>query len=310
MKNSLLKSRLKVLGFFALLITFTVLFQAEGAVGITLAVGPYIVVDVKKSLSGGAAQNKKPYVIYYRVKDLVTSSLKRDEKGVLIPQDIVCLPGKYGFKVYGTIDKTAPKHMTDGDTDSKSFQHSLGQEIPGDDLEVDEFLFNNLNEDLIAVTGECDGEYEKVIGTPCHPLQINPESLDDSTGKKTMLKCEGVGRTRFPIGRYAGTHTLAEPLALIAQDDLTPSVDDGPGQYQLQDNTQATAITTLDDAEDGFIYTLLGSGGAFPSSIAAGNDFILQGGVTWNAAAGTQISFRAIDIGNGDFNFIETSRTV
>lgn len=310
MKNSLLKSRLKVLGFFVLLITFTVLFQAEGAVGITLVAGPYVVVDVKKSLSGGAAQNKKPYAIFYRVDDTVISSFKRDQKGVLIAQDIQCLPGKYGFKVYGTIDKTAPKHMTDGETDAKSFQHQLGFEIPGDDLEVDEFLFNNLNKDFIVAVGECEGEYEKVIGTPCHPLQINPESLDDSTGKKTMLKMEGVGRTKYPIGRYAGNHTLATPLAVIAQDDLTPSVDDGPGQYQLQDNTQATAITTLDDAQDGFIYTLLGSGGLFPSSIASGNDFILQGGVTWNAAAGTQISFRAIDIGGGSFNFIETSRTV
>lgn len=280
-----------------------------GVEGVGLAMATYIPIDVLKTVGGGSPQNKKDMVTFYRLEDLVQDSLARDDKGVYIAQNIVCQAGKYGIKFYGTIDKTAPGYTTEGETDARGLIHALAMEHPGDSLELNEWIVNNLNQNIIAVVHECGAAYDKVLGTPCHPLQIAPQEQDDSTAKKTMLNLTGVGRTRFTPGRYDGTHTYAAPLATIADDDTSPSVSAGTGQYQLSENTAATEITTLDDATHGESYTLLGTGGQYASTIPSGNDFQLKDGVTWTAAVGAAITFKAFKNAGAGFTFIEISRS-
>ncbi|AEV34160.1 hypothetical protein Oweho_3209 [Owenweeksia hongkongensis DSM 17368] len=280
-----------------------------GAEGVSYAMAGYIAVDVFKTVGGGAPKNKKDMVTFYKLDEIVQSSLERDEKGVLIPQNIQCKPGKYATRFYGTIDKTAPGYTTEGETDARGLIHALAMEHPGDSLELNEWVVNNLNQNIIAVVHECGSDYDKVLGTPCHPLQIVPQGQDDSTAKKTMLNLAGVGRTSLPPGKYSGTHTYSAPLATIADDDTSPSVSEGSGQYQLSENTAATEITTLDDAVHGESYTLLGTGGANASTIPSGNDFQLKDGVTWTAAEGASITFTAFKNAGAGFNFIELSRS-
>lgn len=306
-----MKKFLKKNGFFLLVLTATILggIMELSALDVAaiVAAGPYVLVNVTKQ--SGSPTNKKDKVVLYKLDDLVQSSLARDDKGVYIPQNIQCLPGKYGIEVYGTIDKTAPGYSAEGETDTRGLKHTLAFEHPGDSLEINEYITNGLNDNWIAVTQECGSNMKKVVGTPCHPLQMVPTGQDNAEAKKHMLNFEGVGRTQFTPGKYDGTLPLDSPKATIPDDDTSPSVAQGEGQYQLSENTAATGITTLDDAQDGLSYTLLGTGGANASTIAAGNDFELKDGVTWTASQGAQITFKAFKNGANSFVFVELSRS-
>ena len=70
----------------------------------------------------------------------------------------------------------------------------------------------------------------------------------------------------------------------------------------------ADTITTMTGASNSGVYTFLGSGGTYPSLISSANDFILAGGVSWSALAGTSITFKAFNVGAGTWKFIEQSR--
>ncbi len=62
-------------------------------------------------------------------------------------------------------------------------------------------------------------------------------------------------------------------------DDTTPSVD-GADTFVTNANTQATAITALDDAVKGVVYTIYGNGSTNASTIANSGNFVLTAAMT------------------------------
>ncbi|MCX6270507.1 MAG: hypothetical protein NTU44_04665 [Bacteroidetes bacterium] len=67
-------------------------------------------------------------------------------------------------------------------------------------------------------------------------------------------------------------------------------------------------ITALNNPVDGYVYTLLGSGGTYPGTIATGGNFILASGTGWTATAGAKLQLKAFKDGASTFKFIELSR--
>jgi hypothetical protein len=90
-------------------------------------------------------------------------------------------------------------------------------------------------------------------------------------------------------------------LAFVA-DDTTPSVAGGV-EFQTNENTKATAITTLDDAVVGKTYTIYGAGTTNASTIANSGNFTLTADMT--LSAGKSITLIALAGGK----FAEISRT-
>jgi len=68
-------------------------------------------------------------------------------------------------------------------------------------------------------------------------------------------------------------------------------------------------ITTLSNATNKGVYTLVGSGGSNPASVTATDDFVLSGAVEWTGDAGATLTVRAYAQAGGEFLFIEESRT-
>ena len=127
----------------------------------------------------------------------------------------------------------------------------------------------------------------------------------DNTGKFSLLSADwepAVGDTITLVKRADGkffevARTTAAAAALVfTADDTTPSVEDGT-EFVIGANTQATAITKLDDATVGTIYTIYGAGSTYASTIANSGNFILTDAVT--LSSGKWIKLMAID--NGKF---------
>lgn len=74
------------------------------------------------------------------------------------------------------------------------------------------------------------------------------------------------------------TAATSDALAFTA-DDTTPSVD-GATVFVTDVNTEATAITALDDAVVGVIYTIHGAGSTYASTIANSGNFVLTAAMT------------------------------
>lgn len=73
--------------------------------------------------------------------------------------------------------------------------------------------------------------------------------------------------------------TEASSVGAFANDDATPSVS-GATQWQTGANTQATAITTFDNAVVGNTYTIYGNGSTNASTIANAGNFKLTAAMT------------------------------
>ena len=132
----------------------------------------------------------------------------------------------------------------------------------------------------------------------------------DNTGKFSLLGADwepAVGDTITLVKRSDGkffevARTTAAAAALtFTADDTTPSVEDGT-EFVIGANTQATAITKLDDATVGTIYTIYGAGTTYASTIANSGNFILTAAAT--LSDGKWIKLMAIDNGK----FAEISR--
>lgn len=309
MKNQ--KTIFTVLGCIAVLLSVASALDLEllGA-GLSMA-GAYLPVGVGKPTGNpGVPGDKDPYIVVFKVQDAVRESLQRDGKSVLIPQNIQMKPGKHMIQLYTTVNTLQPSHTGEGEPDAMGFTHGLAFDHPGQELEILEFQQNWIGEDVIVMVGNCSGTKKKVYGTPCAPLQITPSGVNDDTKNAARFSLASKNRSKFVPGIYEGTLTLEEVMATVAADEETVDVSTGSGQYQLTTGTAAPiSISGLDNPVHNGIYSLLGSGGAFPSVVEAGATFILKDGTDWNAVAGSQLTLKAYKNAPAAFVFIEHSRS-
>lgn len=237
----------------------------------------------------------------------------RDDNKVAMVGNIVMQDGKYVTKMQVTNSKTSTPLGSEGDEDNVSLNSLPEFSFPGWTLDAEELFANWLNKSMAVGVrvGACEGDspFYRIFGTPCAPLSLLPEGQNDNDAAVLMPKFQQFQKTRNMPGRYYGTFTFAT-VNNVAADTTAIDVTAGEGEYQLVDNTGATVITDLENASTGSRYTLIGSGGSNPATIQAANaNFVLAGGVDWQALAGTTITFEAFDAGGGDHIFVEKSRT-
>lgn len=274
----------------------------------------FVKVNIPKSTKGaaGAPQGKDTDIVLFDWADVVYTPT-RDANGVKMVGAFQFKPGKYAIKIYGTSSTINLPRNSEGEEDSMGFTALPEFSHPGSPLEIEEFIANMTNRALgVAVrVGDCEGTeepYYKVYGSKCNPLNLMVEGQDNNEGVKDLIKFQQFRRSQSVPGRYYGTFTFDE-AELVPADATVVDVAAGSGEYQLQNNAMATALTNLTNAVHQGTYTLIGSGGTNPATIAAGGNFILAGAVDWQGVAGARITLKAYDQGAGTFVFFEQSRS-
>lgn len=140
---------------------------------------------------------------------------------------------------------------------------------------------------------------------------MTPSRLNDDAKKAVRFVVAGKTRSKFVPAEYEGTLTLEDVKATVAQDSATVDVSNGSGEYQLTDGSAAPiTITDLTNAVHRGVYTLLGSGGTYPSEVDVDATFILKDGTNWTATSGSSITLKAFKAGASDIVFFEISRSV
>ena len=131
----------------------------------------------RKSVNAGRPAGKKKYIILFRWADVAT--YERDEKGVNVT-GLSLQTGKKPIGVYATSSSVNVYHTSEGDEDARGFIHHVDFEHPGSTLEFDEFVNNNINEQLGAIVVDCGADEALIAGTPCAPLGISQDNSENS----------------------------------------------------------------------------------------------------------------------------------
>ena len=262
----------------------------------------------KGSDNSGKGGDKKDKVTLIDADDILGDFPTRDDKGVVITDDIVMKPGTYAVDFYATQDSIKLTSKGEGEMDAKGIIQGLEFSFPGDPTELLEARQYWMNRNCYAIVHRCSTNKKVLAGAPCALLQLTFNAEDTKDGNKTTFTLASAQKGP-ELADYQGTITYDTVTGTIAADDASPSVASGEGQYQLTDGSAAAvALTTLDNAVDGKVYTLLGSGGTYPSTIGTANDFVLKNGTAWTAISGARITFRAFKSGASTWKFFEQSR--
>ncbi|TQI72275.1 hypothetical protein JM79_3232 [Gramella sp. Hel_I_59] len=276
----------------------------------------YVKINVLKSALGGAigaSEGKDNHIVIWDWDD-VKNAPGRDSKKIKMPGQFLFKENKYAILMYATSTTIDLPRSSDGEEDNISVTSLPQFRYPGSPLEIEEFFANWTGRSIgVAVkVGSCDGgeAFYRVFGTKCKPLSLMFEGQNNNDGTSDLVKFQQFGKSNLLPGRYYGTFTFDE-AELVDQDTATPDVLAGSGEYQLQANTVPTAITALSNPVHGGVYTLIGSGGANASTIAAAEEKIfLLGGVDWTADAGARITLKAYEHTEGSFIFLEQARSI
>ncbi len=227
-----------------------------------------------------------------------------DEKGVVIVDDIVMKPGRYGYCIYmtpGTIEVTS---AAEGDTDQIGFTPSIKFSHPGNEQAVREFKVNNINRRFIVVIRYCSGKPADLIGTICNPCKLTPSYTGNNDGNTNEMTLAQISKGD-DIFIYNGTVTLEEPVSTV-EASATEVMFVSEGQYQL--SAGAAQISEISGGVHDAVITLLGVAGTAPTIAPTVGKILLKGGKSFTASEGSQITLRAFNAGDNGVIWIEQSR--
>lgn len=267
----------------------------------------YVKVDVTKPGDNkGVGGDKKDKIILIDVDDIATMP-SRDASGIVIAGNIVMSAGTYMTKVYGTQNTIKAGADSQGDPDAKGIEQTVEFEHPGDSVALREFRANWMNKNVMIIVERCSSSMKCLYGTPCSPLQMVFKAEDDKDKNKTTFTFKSTQKGP-DVADYQGTLTLSAVAGTIAADATVVNLTPGAGRYQLTVGSAASVeLTTCTNPVDGISFTLIGSGGTYPTTIS-GDDFLLASGTAWTALAGAEITFKVFKDGSATYKFIELSR--
>ncbi len=269
----------------------------------------YVKVDVNKptALMPGNGGNLKDKVIVFDWND-VTSGYVRDASGIVMPGSLIFIPGSYAIKLYATQDSIKSSAESSGDTDAEGVIQNIDFSHPGNLKEIKEFQTSWLGKSIGIIVEKCSDGSMTLFGSPCAPLRLSHKNEWDKDKNVSTMSFKSAQKGPG-WADYLGTVTLDAVKGTAAEAATTVNVASGNGEYQLTTgDASAAVITDLSNAVDGGVYTLLGSGGAFPSTIVKGGTFLLHNGTTWTASAGAKLTVKAFKSDTTVTTLVEVSR--
>ena len=150
---------------------------------------------------------------------------------------------------------------------------------------------------FIIIYGECGTSNYYILGNPCQPMVLKQyDRKNDKEGRYITFTFEN-NSWRQPL-RYVGA-IITAPAVTLAPGATTLAVVANNNLYTVPDGgasaTTIASVSGLSADDRGRTLTVQGSGSANAATIEENDVFILEGGATWTATAGSSIVFRVLD---------------
>ncbi len=306
-------SRKTMLGFvfslvavFALVVLAFSIFNPEiidfvSALGITGGGATMATMAAIGNIDGVTDQNTAGRQIAYKVWLVHVSQIDEDET---YPEPnanrevgtIPLLTGEY-MHYFEAIDDTLKDLSTGEKGDiTTDVTTTFGFTMGGDGNKLYDFIEDYAGGRFVIIYQKCStGDYF-ITGTKCKPMILQSfERKRDNEANAVTFNFQNKS-FKQPY-KYVGSITRTTPQT-VAADAVNLAIVAGKDQYQLTDNTGATALATVSGiitAQYGNNIEVLGSGGSNPSTIPDSGVFILIDAATWTGNAGSKIAFRIHD---------------
>ena len=192
-----------------------------------------------------------------------------------------------GFKYTKKADMDGSRQMiwaNEYDRPASNFVDAEKDKNP--DATVHSSIQTVANTSKLAITDITNAEVGQVITLKCGSTEFGVEIA--VSGKFSLIsakwdpaKGDTITLMKRSDGKFIeiGRATAATDALQFTDDDTTPSVANGT-VFVTGANTDATAITKLDDAEVGTTYTIYGAGTTNASTIANAGNFVLTEAMT------------------------------
>ena len=175
-----------------------------------------------------------------------------------------------------------------------------------------QWVYDNVGRNVIAVWERCSDRAKFIGGSPCsNGLRISYTNIGNLDGGVMGIALQLLGEEcPEPFLFYEGEIPQEAPTpVLVSAGTFALST---AKRYLMQDNAAATTLTDITGVTDddiGRIIEINGAGVLYPTTIAPSAKFILQGGVTFNAAVGNTIFFKITKTGPSTYAFFEVNRS-
>lgn len=164
-----------------------------------------------KNGSGGLPTAKKGELYLLYVED-INSLPAVNQKGILASGDIHLKNGKRFHILYLTPSTQKRNIKSEGDVDSRGFKKKVTGNYPGDELEIHEFVKNNINQGFVIVMNSYDKQFHRIYGSLDNPLYFTGEFNDDDSSKGYELTFEQNFADGTPLIFYDGQIILDESV--------------------------------------------------------------------------------------------------
>lgn len=275
----------------------------------------YIKVSVPKpGNNAGVGGDKKSLITFIDLEDVVTFP-QRDSKGIVITDNILMKDGAYMIQVYATTSSINVKQETEGEEDARGIIQSLEFSHPGSNNEIEEFIANWMNRDILCIVENCSTNKKRLLGTPCAALELEASSEDSKDSNKSTITLKSKNKSPYRIADYQGILSFADDEIVVLEPDTESfAIYLNKSIYQTSSGTTAqTQITGISKASEGdyhgMVITILGSGGDYPPYIEEGGNILLKNGVKWTGYANSHITFKIFEVSSGILFGIELSRS-
>ncbi len=217
--------------------------------------------------------------------------------------------GEYWKYIKAVEDSLEPLSNGESADGNDKIGNTLTFVVGGLDDKIQQLLEGGLGKGFYIVWEICATNTKYLGGNGCKAMRLT--KFEGGAGKDRTgytLTFENQCGELYSI--YTGTISTEAPDTVAA--DETEITLTSNCAYQLTDGSvSAVVITGFDgvtSADVGRILSIYGSGGTYPSTITAANDFILTDGETWTASSGKRLDVKVFKDGASSYKFIELSR--
>ena len=137
-----------------------------------------------------------------------------DDKGVVIVDNIVMKPGRYGIGIYMTQGNSRSCQRSRRRNRPNRFYPSIKFNHPGNSQELREFKVNELNSKFIGIMRYCSGKPADLIGSICNPCKITPSYTGNNESNTNEFTLAQISKGD-DIKIYKGTVPLEEPVSVV-----------------------------------------------------------------------------------------------
>lgn len=168
-------------------------------------------VSLKKHRGAPTPKSSRIILIPY---DEIEAWPTRGNNEVLTTGSFTLTASALAIAMYATSSTIARADTQEGDPDAEGFLQTLTYEHPGNALETETFIQQNLGKPFIAISEECgDGQGTRVHGWKCNPVYFSLEEQDNNEAVKKTLTWSTRVRSHYKSGIYQGDLPSLAPYA-------------------------------------------------------------------------------------------------